>query len=149
MGKIRGERSIDIAAPIDHVFSIAADIERAPEWQGSLRGVEVLERDGAGRPSLVDTTNDARVKTLTTRLRFTYDEPGTIRWRQEKGDVKSLDGWWTLEALDERITRATYGLEVDPGMVLGMLVRGPIEAEVRDFLLGNAADGLKRTAEQS
>jgi hypothetical protein len=28
-----------------------------------------------------------------------------------------------------------------------MLIRGPVEGQVRDFLLGNAADGLKRTAE--
>jgi hypothetical protein len=32
-------------------------------------------------------------------------------------------------------------------MVLGMLVRGPVEQQVRDYLLGNAAEGLKRTAE--
>jgi uncharacterized membrane protein len=149
MGKIRGERSVEIAAPIDRVFAIAADIEGAPGWQGSLRSVEVLERDGAGRPSLVNTTNDARVKTVSTLLRFSYDEPGQIRWTQQKGDVKSLEGWWTLEPLDGRGTRATYGLEVDPGMMLGMLVRGPLEGQVRDYLLGNAAEGLKRTAEQS
>jgi hypothetical protein len=28
-----------------------------------------------------------------------------------------------------------------------MLVRGPVEATVRDFLLGNAAAGLKQRAE--
>ena len=31
--------------------------------------------------------------------------------------------------------------------MLGMLLRGPVEGQVRDFLLGGAADGLKRTAE--
>jgi hypothetical protein len=31
--------------------------------------------------------------------------------------------------------------------MLGMLLRGPIEGQVREFLLGNAADGLKKTAE--
>ena len=30
---------------------------------------------------------------------------------------------------------------------LGMLLRGPAEAKVRDFLLGGAADGLKQKAE--
>ncbi len=28
-----------------------------------------------------------------------------------------------------------------------MLIRGPVEGQVREFLLGNAAAGLKRTAE--
>ena len=149
MGKIQGERTVEIDAPVERCFDIAADIEGAPAWQGSLREVEVLERDGDGRPTLVDTKNDAKVKQVTTRLRFSYDKPGAIRWTQEKGDVKSLHGWWTLEDLGGNRTRATYGLEVDPGRILGLLLRGPVEGQVRDFLLGNAADGLKRTAEQS
>jgi len=149
MGTIRGERSVEIDAPVQRCFAIAADIERAPAWQGSLRTVDVLERDGEGRPTLVDTKNDAKVKTVSSRLRFTYDNPTTIRWVQEKGEVKSLDGWWTLEDLGGDRTRATYGLEVDPGRILGMLLRGPVAGQVRDFLLGNAADGLKRTAESS
>jgi uncharacterized membrane protein len=147
MGNITGERSVEIDAPIQRVFDIAADIENAAEWQGSLKDVEVLERDGDGRAKLVDTVNDAKVKTVKTKLSFTYDAPTTIRWRQEKGDVKSLVGWWALEDLGGDRTRATYALEVDPGRMLGMLIRGPVEGQVRDFLLGNAADGLKRTAE--
>ena len=148
MGKITGERSTEIDAPVQRCFDIASDIEKAPAWQGSLKDVEVLERDAEGRPTLVNTTNDAKVKTVSTRLRFSYDAPGSIRWTQEKGDVKSLEGWWTLEDLGGERTRATYALEVDPGRMLGMLIRGPVEGQVRDFLLGNAADGLKRTAEQ-
>jgi uncharacterized membrane protein len=148
MGMIHGERTVEIEAPVERCFDIAADIEGAPAWMGSLRAVEVLERDGDGRATLVNTTNDAKVKNVSTRLRFSYDKPGAIRWTQEKGDVKSLEGWWTLEDLGGDRTRATYGLEVDPGRMLGLLIRGPVETQVRDFLLGNAADGLKRTAEQ-
>jgi uncharacterized membrane protein len=147
MGNITGDRSVEIDAPIQRVFDIAADIENAPAWQGSLKDVDVLERDADGRPMLVDTKNDAKVKTVTTRLRFTYNSPSEIRWTQEKGDVKSLVGWWRLEDLGGDRTRATYALDVDPGRILGLLLRGPVEGQVRDFLLGNAADGLKRTAE--
>ena len=147
MGNITGERSVEIDAPIQRVFDIASDIENAPAWQGSLKDVEVLERDADGRASLVDTVNDAKVKTVKTKLRFSYESPGAIRWTQEKGDVKALDGAWKLEDLGGDRTRATYSLEVDPGRMLGMLIRGPVEGQVRDFLLGNAADGLKRTAE--
>jgi uncharacterized membrane protein len=147
MGNITGERTVEIDAPVQRCFDIAADIENAPAWQGSLKDVDVLERDGDGRPALVDTKNDAKVKTVTTRLRFTYTSPTEIRWTQEKGDVKSLVGWWTLEDLGGDRTRATYALDVDPGRMLGLLLRGPVEGQVRDFLLGNAAEGLKRTAE--
>ena len=66
---------------------------------------------------------------------------------QEKGDTKSLTGSWTFEDLGGGRTRATYALEADPGRMLGMLLRGPVEGKVRDMLLGDAADGLKQKAE--
>jgi uncharacterized membrane protein len=147
VAKITGDRTVEIDAPIQRCFDIAADIEHAPEWQGSLKDVEVLERDGDRRATLVETESDAKVKTVRSLLRFSYEEPTGIRWEQEKGDTKSLVGWWTLEDLGGERTRATYALEVDPGRVLGMLLRGPAEGAVRDFLLGGAADGLKQRAE--
>jgi uncharacterized membrane protein len=149
MALITGERSVEIDAPIEQVFAIAADIERAPEWQGSLQEVDVESRDGDGRPEVVDTVNDAKVKQVRTRLRFSYEEPTAIRWVQEKGEVKSLRGWWELEDLGDGRTRATYALEVDPGRMLGLLLRGPVLDQVRDLLLGNAAEGLKRRAESA
>jgi uncharacterized membrane protein len=147
MGNIRGERTVDIDAPIERCFDIAADVDHAPEWQGSLKDVEVLERDGEGRAALVETESDAKVKAVRATLRFTYAPPGQIDWHQERGDVKSLHGWWRFEDLGDGRTRATYGLDADPGRMLGMLLRGPVEATVRDFLLGNAAEGLKQRAE--
>src|SRR5918998_4984757 len=147
MGNVTGDKSVEIDAPIERCFEIAADIENAPEWQGSLKDVEVLEKDADGRAELVETGSDAKVKTVKARLRFTYNEPTEVRWTKEKGDVKSLVGWWDLEDLGGGRTRATYALEADPGRMLGMLLRGPAEAAVRDFLLGGAAEGLKRRAE--
>jgi ribosome-associated toxin RatA of RatAB toxin-antitoxin module len=147
MANIRGERTVEIDAPLQRCYDIAADLDHAPEWQESLKDVEVLERDGEGRAALVETESDAKVKTVRTRLRFRYDPPGRIDWVQERGDVKSLHGWWTLEDLGEGRTRATYGLDADPGRMLGLLLRGPVEGTVRDFLLGGAAEGLKNRAE--
>jgi uncharacterized membrane protein len=149
MGTIRGERTVEIEAPVERVYAIAADIEHAPEWQGSLRDVEVLARDGGGRATSVETESDAKVRTIRTLLRFAYEPPTKIVWDQERGDVKALRGWWRLEDLGNGRTRATYGLEVDPGRMLGLLLRGPAEGKVRDFLLAGAADGLKARAEAS
>jgi uncharacterized membrane protein len=147
MGLIKGDRSVEIDAPIERCFEIAADVENAPDWQGSLKDVEVLERDGDRRPMLVETVSDAKVKDVRAVLRFSYQPPTEIRWVQEKGDTKSLVGWWAFEDLGGGRTRATYALEADPGRMLGLLLRGPAEAKVRDFLLGNAAAGLKGQAE--
>jgi uncharacterized membrane protein len=147
MGHIRGDRSVEIDAPIERCFEIAADIANAPDWQGSLKDVEVLEKDADGRAELVETESDAKVKTVKALLRFSYVEPTEIHWEQEKGDTKSLVGWWTFEDLGGGRTRATYGLDADPGRMLGLLLRGPVEDQVRNFLLGGAAEGLKQKAE--
>ena len=148
MGEIRGERTVEIDAPVERCYAIAADIENAPEWQGSLRDVEVLERDSERRPLVVETESDAKVKSVRARLRFSYDPSEHIRWVQEKGDTKSLTGSWHLEDLGGGRTRATYALAIDPGRMLGMLLRGPAEGKVRDFLLAGAAEGLKAHAER-
>ena len=147
MGVIKGDRSVEIDAPIERCFEIAADVDKAPEWQGSLKDVEVLERDGERRAVLVETESDAKVKHVRALLRFSYEPPTTIRWVQEKGEPKSLHGSWTFEDLGGGRTRATYALEADPGRLLGLLLRGPAEGKVRDFLLAGAAEGLKRRAE--
>jgi uncharacterized membrane protein len=147
MGTIKGDRTVEIDAPIERCYEIAADIENSPEWQGSLKDVEVLERDGERRAVLVETESDAKVKSVRALLRFSYEPPTAIRWVQEKGDTKSLHGSWSFEDVGGGRTRATYALEADPGRMLGMLLRGPAEAKVRDFLVGNAADGLKQKAE--
>jgi uncharacterized membrane protein len=147
MGVIKGDRSVEIEAPIERCFEIAADVGKAPEWQGSLKDVEVLERDGERRAVLVETESDAKVKHVRALLRFSYEPPTTIRWVQEKGEPKSLHGSWTFEDLGGGRTRATYALEADPGRLLGLLLRGPAEGKVRDFLVAGAAEGLKRRAE--
>jgi uncharacterized membrane protein len=147
MGVIKGDRSVEIEAPIARCYEIASDIANASEWQGSLKDVEVIERDAEKRASLVETESDAKVKTVRSTLRFSYEPPTAIHWVQEKGETKSLVGGWTFEDLGGDRTRATYSLEADPGRMLGLLLRGPAQSKVRDFLLGDAAAGLKGKAE--
>jgi ribosome-associated toxin RatA of RatAB toxin-antitoxin module len=146
MGTFNARASVDVAAPAERCYAIAADLERAPEWQRSLQSVEVLERDDQGRPTLVETVSDASVKTITTRLRFSYDPPTRINVRQEKGDLKSLEGGWTFTENGGH-TQATYALDADPGRMLGLLLRGPVVDKVKHVLVGEAAEGLKARAE--
>ena len=147
MAILEASYTVEIAAPRERCYEIAADVENAPKWQGTLEEVEVIERDDQGRPELVYTKSDATVKKVDSELRFSYDPPGAINWEQEKGEVKWLTGSWEFEELDEGRTRATYGLRGDPGRILGMLLRGPVEAKVKEFLTKSAAEGLKTEAE--
>jgi uncharacterized protein YndB with AHSA1/START domain len=77
---LSGEASIEIAAPPERCFAIAADVERAPEWQGAMRGARALQRGAGGRPVLVETEIDALVARVTVLLRFDYDEPAGLSW---------------------------------------------------------------------
>ena len=89
-------------------------------------------------------TTDAKVRRITTRVRFRYDPPHKVEWEQEKGDLKSLVGSWELEDLGDGRTRATYRLDGDPGRVLGMLIRGPVEDRLRQLLVTERPGELKR-----
>jgi hypothetical protein len=147
MGVIEGTASAEIAAPLDRCWEIAADVDRIHEWQDGVQQIEVLERDGAGRVRLAKIDNDAKVRTISTVVRFDYDPHTGLTWRQEKGDLKSLTGSWSFEAAASGIVHATYRLIGDPGRMLGMLVRGPVEERLRDLLIRARPAELKRRAE--
>jgi uncharacterized membrane protein len=148
MADLQGERTVEIDAPRERCYAIAADLERAPGWQRSLVSVAVVERDAEGRPLVVDTESDASVRTVRSRMRFRYDPPAGIAWSQDQGDLKALDGSWAFADLGGGRTRATYALRVDPGRLLGMLLRGPAEERVRHALVDRTAEEIKVRAER-
>lgn len=147
MGRIFASHTVEIEAPLAEVYAVAADVPGAVEWNPAIDKVDVIETDSQGRAELVETEADVKVKRSKSILRFSYDEPNGLTWVQEKGDVKSVDGRWELEEIEKGRTRATYALEVDPGRVLGMLLRGPVEGQVKEYLTKGAAEGLKAHCE--
>lgn len=147
MGKLTAERSVEIDAPLKRCYEIVADLPSTPEWQESMVSCEVLETDSEGRAELVEIVSDAKVRQVTSEFRFAYDEPNGISWEQEKGDMKWLTGRWELEKIGAKRTRATYSIEGDPGRMLGLLLRGPVEGKVKEFLTKDSVEGLKARAE--
>ena len=140
---IDGSASVEIEAPIEEVFAVAADVEGSPRWQPEIKVAECLERDPAGRQILVRTETDAKVRRLGSTLRFSYERPNRISWEQEDGDLKSVDGEWVLEELDGGRTRATYSMTVDLGLMLGMVIRGPLVGVLRGQLVETMPGKLK------
>lgn len=147
MAHMGGSASAEIDAPLEEVWAVVEDVLSAPEWQGGLVGMSALDRDADGRPTLVESENDIKVRTVKTQVRFRYDPPTLLSWTQEKGDLKSVEGSWTLEDLGGGRTRATYTLDSDPGRVLGMLIRGPVETAVRAMLVNARPGELKQRVE--
>jgi len=150
MGDLSGEASVEIAAPPERCFAIAADVERAPEWQGAMRSARALELGAGGRPVLVETEIDALVAKVTLLLRFDYDEPRGLDWERERGDLKGLQGSWRFTPAGDGLTLATYALDIRLNRALSLLrkgVRGPAEARVHALLVDRPLQGLKRVAE--
>jgi carbon monoxide dehydrogenase subunit G len=149
MGNIDGDSTAVIQAPIETVWALVQDVESAPKWQDGLKGMTALERDGEGRATLCEAKNDAKVRTLTSTIRFSYDEPSLLKWVQVKGDMKEVEGAWELEDLGSGSTRATYRIHVDLGRTLSLVIRGPLVGVLRGQLAGARAGELKKAVESA
>ena len=147
MATLTGSSTAEIDAPLDQVWAVVEDVESAPQWQGGLKAMRALERDGENHAVLCETETDAKVRSIKTIVRFTYDGPTRLSWSQEKGDLKSLDGRWDLEDLGDGRTRATYWIEGELGRMLGLVIRGPLVDLLRDMLAGARANELKKRME--
>jgi ribosome-associated toxin RatA of RatAB toxin-antitoxin module len=129
------------------VWALVEDVERAPQWQGGLKEMHALERDDEGHAIVCQAEADARVRTIKSTVRYTYNAPTTLAWRQEKGELKSVDGRWELVDLGGNRTRATYSVEVDLGRVLSLVIRGPLVDLLRGMFVSARAGELKRAIE--
>jgi carbon monoxide dehydrogenase subunit G len=148
MGNLDGESTAEIEAPIETVWALVEDVERAPQWQGGMKSLTAVQRDDEDHAVLCDVEVDAKVRALKSRIRFTYEGPTRLSWVQETGDMKAVNGSWELTDLGSGRTRARYHTEVDLGRTLGMLIRGPVVGLLRDQLAGARARELKQAVEQ-
>ena len=146
MPNLSGTSTAEIDAPLDDVWKLVEDVEIAPEWQGGLKALRAIERDSDGHAIVCEADNDGKVRTLHSTVQFTYAGPTKLTWTQLKGDMKSVNGSWTLEDLGGGRTRATYDLEVDLGRI-GLVIRGPLVDALRGMLINPRAGELKKRIE--
>lgn len=143
MGSISGSASTEIEAPIAAVYSVAADGEGATRWQREIQVAECLSRDAEGNQLTVRMETETPIKRLTSVLDYSYESPTHISWVQTDGDLKSVVGSWDLEELAPDRTLATYKLEVDPGRLLGIAIRGPVTDALRSKMVDSMPGKLK------
>jgi ribosome-associated toxin RatA of RatAB toxin-antitoxin module len=133
-------QTAEIAASPQACFDALTDFERLPEWQGAVRDVEVLERDAAGRGTIVEYVVDARVKTVRYRLRQVYDEPGRLASEYLGGDFRDFCGEWRFEPRDGGTrTHVELDLRIDPGR----FVPGVVRKAISDAVMRRALSDLK------
>jgi uncharacterized protein YndB with AHSA1/START domain len=148
MASISGTAVSEIEAPIEAVYAVAADGEGATRWQSEIEVAECLERDADGSQLRVRMETETPIKPIKSTLRYDYQPPNRISWAQEDGDLKSVEGSWELEDLGGGRTRATYRLEVDPGRILGMAMRGPVVGALRGKMVDSMPGKLKAFVER-
>jgi ribosome-associated toxin RatA of RatAB toxin-antitoxin module len=132
-------QSAIIDAPAQECFAVLTDYERLPEWQGAVKAVRVLERDEQGRGSVVEYEVDAKVKTVTYRLRQVYDEPQRLASEYLGGDFRDMSGEWRFMDLGDGRTRAELDLNIDPGR----FVPGPVRGLIADAVMKRALNDLQ------
>lgn len=135
MSGLGGTASGEIDAPIEEVWAAVTDVTSIAAWQDGILSCTPVEHNAAGEVVRAELVADAKVKELRVVARFERTAPTRIAWAVESGDVKKLDGSWTLEDLGGGRTRATYETEVDPGRMLRMMIRGPVEEKIREKLV--------------
>ncbi len=137
-------RTEDVEATPQECFDALTDFERLPEWQGAVRAVRVLERDEAGRGSIVEYEVDARLKTVRYRLRQIYDEPHRLASEYLGGDFRDFRGEWRFEPTPSGGTHVELDLRIDAGR----FIPGRIRTAIADAVMGRALRDLKRHVER-
>jgi ribosome-associated toxin RatA of RatAB toxin-antitoxin module len=119
-------------------FGVATDVERYPEWAHDVKEATVRERDGQGRPVLVEYRASALGRSTHYVLRYDYSQaPARLSWRLAEGDImRAIDGEYRFESRGER-TDVTYSLSIDlivplPGFIKRR-AEGRILHTLKDF----------------
>jgi uncharacterized membrane protein len=137
--------SIEIDAPIEHVYATLTDFERAPEWNKTALESAVQERDADGRGIVVELKLDMKIKQPRYRNRYTHTPPTRLEFELIDGDIKSVKGRYEFEDLGGGRTRVDYQNAVDPGFY----VPGPVRNKIAEEQVNNLLKQLKARCEST
>jgi uncharacterized membrane protein len=134
-----------IEATLHHVFRVATDFERYPEWAKDVKEAVVQARDEQGRATEVEFRASALGRSTHYTLTYDYaDAPQVLGWSLVKGDImRAIDGAYHFSPeADGAHTHVRYDLSVELVVPLPGFVKR--RAEVRIL---NTIRELKARAE--
>lgn len=139
-------QSIEIDAPPEQCFAVAADIGSYPEWATGIRSTEILETDEHARVRKAHFLVDGMVKEIAYTLVYSYDEPHLITWKAEPGDdIRDMEGSYTFEDIGEGKTKVVYALRAEPAFTIPGFLRRQVEKQI----VGTALRGLRQRVADS
>ena len=138
-------QSIQVAAPAETVFDIAAHVEDFPAWATGVRETEVLAGNDDGTPARARIVIDGMIRTITYVLNYTYDGIARIEWTAEPGeDISVMDGRYEFYDLEDGGTEVVYALRVEPNFKVPGMLRRQAEKQI----VATALRGLRDRAEE-
>ena len=136
---------ITIDAPIEQVQKALFELDKYPEWSTQIKSSEALDRDDQGRVTKVKMSIDAGM--MKDRLTLDYDwsqAPNKISFSLDEADLlTSMDGIYTITAIDEDTTEVTYELGVALSMPVPAMMRQKAEKATIDAALAQLKSHLE------
>ncbi|MDH5422029.1 MAG: SRPBCC family protein [Acidimicrobiia bacterium] len=137
-------QSIEISAPRQLVYDVAADLVVYPDWATSVKSVEVLETNRDGLPARASFRVDAMLKEISYELIYEHDAPELMSWTAVPGpDIEAMEGSYEFTETDDGHTSVVYALQVETTLV----IPGFLRKQAEKTLVSTALRGLKRRAE--
>jgi uncharacterized membrane protein len=124
-------QTLEIDAPAEALYDVAADIASYPEWATGVKEVEVLERTSEGLVERARFVVAGMVKEIEYVLRYTHDRPNVLSWvaEEDSKDVRMLEGSYTFTAVDGA-TEVVYALTVEPNFKMPGFLRRQAENQI-------------------
>ncbi|MCH7581932.1 MAG: SRPBCC family protein [Acidobacteria bacterium] len=132
--------TLEIDAPPEALYDVAADVASYPEWATGVKEVEVLELDESGRVNRARFVLEGFVKEIEYILEYTHDRPNVLSWVAEASDdLKMLEGSYQFTSLDDA-TEVVYSLAVEPNFTVPGFLRRQAERQI----VNTALRGLRK-----
>jgi len=128
---------ISIDAPIEEVQKALFELDKYPEWSAQIKSAEALTRDDQGRITKVKMSIDAGMMKDRPVLDYDWSQaPHKLSFSLDEADLlTSMDGVYTITAIDEDTTEVAYELEVALSMPVPAMMRQKAEKATIDAAL--------------
>lgn len=136
--------AIRIAASVDAIMRVIADVEAYPKWIPGLDSVTVIEAGHNGRPH--SARFDGNLGLVKDSYTVGYQwHASEVSWHLLEGDkLTSLDGRYSCTDLGEGIVEVEYRLTVG----LAVPIVGMLRRRGEKVIVDSALRGLKNRVEE-
>jgi hypothetical protein len=136
---------ISIDAPIADVQKALFELDKYPEWSAQIKSAEALERDDQGRITKVKMSIDAGMMKDRPVLDYDWSQaPNKLSFSLDEADLlTSMDGVYTISAIDADTTEVTYELGVALSMNVPAMMRQKAEKATIDAALAQLKSHLE------